>query len=72
MRATVRLDRCDSTGECVKLCPRLFRFHPGHKRAVVTEDPVPPEMEECCLRAAEACPMDAVVVTGEPGTDVRP
>lgn len=65
MRAEVDITRCDSTGRCVMICPQVFEFHTGHKRAVVKLDPVPGVYRADVLKAAEACPQNAISVEEE-------
>ncbi|HNY65455.1 MAG TPA: ferredoxin [Deltaproteobacteria bacterium] len=63
MRAEVDQIRCGTIGVCVKICPQVFRFHPGNKKAYVQMDVVPPEYEAKTLEAAEKCPNRAIIIT---------
>ena len=65
MRATVLLNKCDTTGRCVQICPEVFKFQPGHKKATVTANPIPKIYEGDCRKAAEECPMNAIVIMDE-------
>ena len=60
----VRVDqlKCDTTGICVKECPELFRFQEGSKKAKALMEIVPPTLERTCLRIAERCPTNAVII----------
>ena len=62
MRATVDPNRCDIAGICVKLCPEVFRFHEGSKKAYVTRVEIPKELEPKCLEAAKKCPNKAIII----------
>lgn len=63
MRVRVDQNKCMTNGECVKICPSVFRFQPGNKKAHAVVDTVPREFEPDCLKAAFACPQKAVIVT---------
>lgn len=63
MRAEIDLKKCDSTGRCVMICPEVFQFHTGHKRAMVVKNPIPPEYAQAVLKAVEECPQNAITVT---------
>jgi ferredoxin len=62
MRAKVDPLQCRTVGECVKLCPEVFRFQEGSKKATVTLDPIPPGLEEKVCEAARRCPQKAVLI----------
>jgi ferredoxin len=63
MKAEVDQVKCGTIGVCVKLCPQVFRFHPGDKKAYVRVDEIPPEYEDKCIEAARKCPNNAITVT---------
>jgi ferredoxin len=63
MRAQVITSKCQTNGECVRICPEVFQFSTGGKKAMVVKDPVPREFEEQCVRAAQACPQRAIKLT---------
>jgi ferredoxin len=65
MRAMVIQNKCESVGMCVKTCPYVFRFQEGSKKATVIVDEVPPHLERKCLKAADLCPNNAIVVLFE-------
>ncbi|OPL19627.1 MAG: hypothetical protein AVO35_09945 [Candidatus Aegiribacteria sp. MLS_C] len=56
MHVEIDLKRCDSTGRCVMICPEVFRFRTGDKRAAVVQDPVPEVYRAAVLKAVAACP----------------
>jgi len=62
MRATVDPNRCDIAGICVKICPEVFRFHEGSKKAYVTRKEIPKNLEQKCLEAAKKCPHKAIII----------
>ena len=62
MRAKVDQLKCRTVGECVKTCPDVFRFQEGSKRAMVTVDPIPPDLEAKVRKAARLCPQNAVII----------
>lgn len=55
--------KCGTAGMCVKICPEVFRFLEGSKRATVILDPIPAALYEKCRKAARECPNRAVIVT---------
>lgn len=65
MHVEVDITKCDSTGRCVMICPQVFQFHTGHKRAVVKMDPVPEVYRADVMKAAKACPQNAISVEEE-------
>lgn len=62
MRVEVDQRKCETTGICVKECPKVFRFQEGSKRATVIVDEVPPELEQKCRKIAQMCPTDAIII----------
>jgi ferredoxin len=62
MRATVDPNRCDIAGICVVICPEVFRFHEGSKKAYVTRVEIPKNLEQKCLEAAKKCPNKAIII----------
>lgn len=62
MHVDIDLVRCDTTGRCVMICPQVFRFHTGHKKAEVIQDPVPERFRAEVMRAVEECPRNAITV----------
>ena len=60
MKGTVD-DSCITCGLCVDLCPEVFEIGSADIAEVKT-DPVPPEQEESCRKAAEECPVDAIQI----------
>ena len=62
MRATVDPIKYDIAGVCVQICPEVFRFHEGSKKAYVTRSKIPKNLEERCQKAADKCPNKAIVI----------
>lgn len=60
MRAGVDPTRCDNTGLCVRICPAVFEFRPGTRKAHVKVATVPGRYKEDCRRAAGRCPSEAI------------
>jgi len=67
MRASVDPRRCDTTGICVRMCPAVFEFRPGTKKAHVKVATVPGRYKEECRRAAGRCPRDAIRIWEDGG-----
>ena len=62
MKVEVDQMKCGTAGMCVKICPEVFRFQEGSKKAKVMMDPVPAAFHEKCRRAARECPNNAVII----------
>jgi ferredoxin len=60
MKATVDEDTCTGCGACEDVCPEVFGL--VDDVAKVKANPVPPEHEDSCREAAEACPVEAISV----------
>lgn len=63
MQVVVDLNRCQGYAQCVFLAPRVFELH-GEEALMYTPQ-VPDDRREDVLRAATACPVQAILV-GEP------
>ncbi len=61
MKARVNPDICVGCTLCVGTCPAVFRMEAD--KAVANRDPVSPDLQECCRRAAEECPVAAIEIT---------
>ncbi len=68
MQIVVDLNRCQSYAQCCFLAPDVFKLH-GEEALMV--DPGPDDaLREQILRAAAACPVEAILI-GEPDGEVR-
>ena len=59
MRASVNETACIGCGQCEETCPAVFELN-DESVSTVKADPVPPDAEADCRRAAENCPVDAI------------
>jgi ferredoxin len=62
MKVDVDQMKCGTVGICVKICPEVFRFQEGSKKATVLLDPIPTAYHDQCRRAARECPNNAIIV----------
>ena len=60
MRASIDQSKCETAAVCVKICPEVFTFEPGSKKAVAKLIIVPEHLEQKVREAAAACPVNAV------------
>jgi len=60
MRLVVDLNRCESYGQCVYAAPEVFRLH-GQESLEYVYEPADGQDEQV-LRAAAACPVQAIAV----------
>lgn len=60
MKAKVDKETCIGCGLCVATCPEVFRMEDDKTVAYVAV--VPKEVEEACKKAAEECPVTAIVI----------
>lgn len=60
MKVKVEKDICIGCGLCVSTCPEVYKME-GDK-AIVLVAVVPKDVEESCKRAAEECPVTAIIV----------
>jgi len=62
MKVQVDQMKCVTAGICVKICPEVFRFQEGSKKATVVLDPIPTTFHNKCRRAARECPNNAIII----------
>ncbi len=62
MKVEVDQVRCSTAGMCVKICPEVFRFQEGSKKAIAIPGDIPPELVQKCIKAATSCPNEAIVI----------
>ena len=63
MNVSVDQTKCETVGECVKICPEVFTFEAGSKKAKVITPRVPTRLQGKCREAAAACPVSAISIT---------
>ncbi|MBN2299250.1 MAG: ferredoxin [Deltaproteobacteria bacterium] len=51
MKVEVDQVKCTTMGICVKICPEVFRFQEGSKKANAIPVDVPDHLVEKCIRA---------------------
>ncbi|MBA4416300.1 MAG: ferredoxin [Syntrophus sp. (in: bacteria)] len=60
MKVRVDEDVCVGDGSCVEICPDVFRI--DGDLAMVKGNRVPEELEDMVREAAEACPVEAIMI----------
>ncbi len=60
MQTRVDPDLCTGCELCVTTCPEVFEMEDD--KAIVKGDSVPSEAEENCKKAAEECPVEAIII----------
>ncbi|HDP24584.1 MAG TPA: ferredoxin [Deltaproteobacteria bacterium] len=60
MKIVVDQRKCQTVGICVQLCPEVFRFQEGSKKAVALENDIPLRYLDACIEAIEKCPSGAI------------
>ncbi|MGH3316475.1 MAG: ferredoxin, partial [Nocardioidaceae bacterium] len=68
MKLVVDLTRCQGYAQCAFLAPSVFTMH-GDGEALLYDPDPDDEMRERVLRAAAACPVQALVLDRGPATD---
>ena len=53
-------DECIACERCVEICPKVFQM--GDEYAEVQMNPIPDDLEESVQKAADECPVDAIVL----------
>lgn len=61
MKAVVDRDGCISCGLCAATCPEVFRMAEDDL-AEAYVDPVPSEVEDSAVEAADGCPVSVITV----------
>lgn len=61
MRALVDHQLCIGCTLCMQTCPSVFKME--QDKAVAYQNPVSPDNYECCRKAAEECPVQAITLT---------
>ncbi len=60
MKVRIDDEECVGDGSCAEICPDIFKM--VGDLAVVRMEEVPVELEDTCREAADACPMDAIII----------
>lgn len=60
MKVRVDKDLCVGDESCVDICPEVFEMQDDV--AIAKMDEVPTELQKKCREAAEACPVEAIIV----------
>jgi ferredoxin len=60
IRTLVDLNRCQGYAQCCFLAPEVYRLH-GHEALFYDPEPAPDQRERV-VRAAAACPVQAIAV----------
>ncbi len=63
MKVNVDQKRCRTYGLCVEICPDVFRFEPGSKKAAAILKDVPDHLQAACRQAAAKCAACAIVIS---------
>lgn len=69
MNVVVDLNRCQAYAQCVFLAPQVFELH--GEEALSYTPAVPADQHERVLRAAAACPVQAILVGNKVGVGDR-
>ena len=62
MKLKVDQQKCDTTGDCVKNYPELFRFQTGSKKAEFIPESVPVQLVPAIKKIMEVCPRSAITL----------
>ena len=62
MKVGVDQMKCQTAGMCVKICPDVFRFQEGSKRAAAIVGDIPVSLQKKCREAARKCPNKAIEI----------
>lgn len=60
MKVCVDQAKCETAGICVKICPEVFKFEPGNKKAIAIKTEVPKNLQDKCRQAYRKCPAEAI------------
>ena len=60
MKAIVDQDICIGCRLCTETCPEVYRM--DDDKAFAYAEPESKEIEECCEKAADECPVEAITI----------
>ena len=60
MRVRIDQEACVGDETCVSICPEIFKMEDDV--AATTMEEVPPDLQESCREAADACPVEAIII----------
>ncbi len=63
MKARVNPNLCKTAGTCVQICPQVFKFATGNKKAFVSFDQIPERYRDDVIEASKACPEQAIEIS---------
>ena len=61
MTILVDEDGCIACGQCMEICPEVFKPRPDGK-AYAAADDLPPEVQNRAVEAQESCPVSVIEV----------
>jgi ferredoxin len=69
MKVKVDRDLCVGIGNCVAIAPAVFKLDNENKANVIN---VSATIEEKIMRAAESCPVNAIIIEDDQGNQLYP
>ena len=61
MKVTIDADGCIGCGLCVSTCPEVYKM--DDDKAVLCVTAIPKDAEDNCKKAADDCPVTAIVIS---------